>query len=40
VAIVKGTRHRDAAMAFVEALVSGRGQDDLRSAGFEPPPGG
>lgn len=33
-AIVKGTRHRDQAQAFIDGLVSGKGQDELRKAGF------
>ena len=38
VAAVKGTRHPDEAKAFIDGLLSGRGEQALRSAGFEPPP--
>lgn len=38
VAIVKGTAHRAQAQAFIDGLVSGDGQQDLISAGFEPAP--
>jgi molybdate transport system substrate-binding protein len=37
-AIVTGTTHHDQAKAFLDGLVSGTGQDDLRKAGFLPPP--
>lgn len=37
-AIVKGTKHEAQAKAFVDGLVSGKGQDDLRKAGFLPLP--
>jgi molybdate transport system substrate-binding protein len=38
VAVVKGSRHAAQARRFVDGLVSGRGQQELRRAGFEPPP--
>lgn len=38
VAIVKGTRNRDAAQTFIDGLLKGAGADALRDAGFEPPP--
>lgn len=37
-AIVKGTKHHDQAKAFLDGLVSGTGQDDLRKSGFLPLP--
>lgn len=37
VAIVRGAQHRAAAKRFVDGLVSGRGAQDLRAAGFERP---
>jgi molybdate transport system substrate-binding protein len=37
-AVVKGSKHPDAATAFVDGLLSGRGAQALRAAGFEPPP--
>jgi molybdate transport system substrate-binding protein len=37
VAVVKGTRHAEQASAFVEGLLSGRGRQELRNAGFLPP---
>jgi molybdate transport system substrate-binding protein len=33
-AIVKGTKHHDQAKAFLDGLVRGTGQDDLKRAGF------
>jgi molybdate transport system substrate-binding protein len=38
VAIVKGAKHRGAAVAFVEGLLDGDGAAALAKAGFEPPP--
>ena len=38
VAIVKGTKHEEAAKAFVDGLLDGDGQQALEAAGFEPPP--
>ncbi len=38
VAVVKGTKHPDEAKAFIDGLLSGRGAQALRAAGFEPPP--
>lgn len=37
-AVVKGTKHPDEAKAFIDGLLSGRGAQALRAAGFEPPP--
>jgi molybdate transport system substrate-binding protein len=37
-AIVKGTSHHDQAKAFLDGLVSGKGQDYLKRAGFLPLP--
>lgn len=37
IAIVKGSKHRPQAKAFIRGLLSGSGQQTLRSAGFEPP---
>ena len=37
-AVVKGTKHRDQAKAFVDGLVAGQGQHALRKAGFLPLP--
>jgi len=37
-AVVRGTRSRAQAQAFVDGLVSGAGQRALRAAGFLPPP--
>jgi molybdate transport system substrate-binding protein len=37
-AIVKGTDHHDQAKAFLDGLVSGKGQEALRKAGFHPLP--
>jgi ABC-type molybdate transport system substrate-binding protein len=37
-AIVKGTEHHAQAKAFLDGLVTGKGQDDLRRAGFLPVP--
>jgi molybdate transport system substrate-binding protein len=39
VAVVKGAPHSDEARAFIAGLLSGTGADELRRAGFEPPPG-
>jgi molybdate transport system substrate-binding protein len=36
--VVKGTDHPTEAQAFIDGLVSGAGQAQLRKAGFEPPP--
>lgn len=38
VAVVKGAEHRDAAVRYIDALVSGAGQAELREKGFEPAP--
>ena len=38
VAIVKGTRDREAAQAFVDGLFDGAGADALKDAGFAPAP--
>jgi molybdate transport system substrate-binding protein len=38
VAIVKGAPHPTQAQAFISGLLNGRGQTDLRNAGFLPPP--
>jgi molybdate transport system substrate-binding protein len=35
--VIKGTKHPTQAQAFIDGLVSGAGQDQLRKAGFEPP---
>jgi molybdate transport system substrate-binding protein len=40
VAIVKGAPHRKAAQAFVAGLLDGAGADELKAAGFAPPPAG
>ena len=37
-AVVKGSKHPDEAKAFIDGLLSGRGEQALRAAGFEPPP--
>ena len=37
VAVVKATKHRSAAVAFVDAVVAGAGQVVLRARGFLPP---
>jgi molybdate transport system substrate-binding protein len=37
-AVVKGARQPLAARSYIEGLVSGKGQDALRAAGFLPPP--
>jgi molybdate transport system substrate-binding protein len=39
VAVVKGAKQPDAARKYIDQLVSGAGQDELRAAGFLPPPG-
>jgi len=39
VAVVKGSKHRDQAQAFVDGLVRGDGRKRLDAAGFLPPPG-
>ena len=38
VAIVRGARNGGAARKFVDGLLRGAGADDLRRAGFKPPP--
>jgi molybdate transport system substrate-binding protein len=38
VAVVKGAEHPGAAARFVAGLISGAGAEELRRAGFEPPP--
>jgi molybdate transport system substrate-binding protein len=37
VAVVRGAKHPAAAKAFVDGLLTGRGAQDLRAAGFERP---
>jgi len=37
-AIVKGARNREAARSFIDGLLDGAGAEELRDAGFEPPP--
>lgn len=37
IAVVRGSRHRDAAEAFVDLVLSARGQKALRAAGFGRP---
>jgi molybdate transport system substrate-binding protein len=37
IAVVKATKHRAAAQAFVDDMVSGAGQTVLRARGFLPP---
>lgn len=37
IAMVKATTHRDAALAFIASIVTGTGQDALRSRGFLAP---
>jgi molybdate transport system substrate-binding protein len=39
VAVVKGAPHPEQARAFIAGLLSGAGAQELRRAGFEPPPG-
>jgi molybdate transport system substrate-binding protein len=39
VAVVKGSRHREQAQAFVDGLLKGDGRKRLDAAGFERPPG-
>jgi molybdate transport system substrate-binding protein len=39
VAVVKGTKHRRQAQAFVHGLLTGDGRKQLAAAGFERPPG-
>lgn len=39
VAIVKGAKHPKQAHAFIHGLLHGAGQQALKAAGFEPPPG-
>jgi molybdate transport system substrate-binding protein len=36
IAVVKGTANRAAAVAFVDAVVKGPGQEILREHGFQP----
>jgi molybdate transport system substrate-binding protein len=38
IAVVKGAKQADAARKYIDQLVSGAGQDELRAAGFLPPP--
>jgi molybdate transport system substrate-binding protein len=40
VAVVTGAKHAAAARRFIAGLVRGKGADELRAAGFEPPPSG
>jgi molybdate transport system substrate-binding protein len=37
-AVVKGTKHADAARSFVTGLLEGGGASALRQAGFDQPP--
>jgi molybdate transport system substrate-binding protein len=37
-AVVDGARHPQQAREFIDGLLTGTGADDLRAAGFEPPP--
>jgi molybdate transport system substrate-binding protein len=39
IAVVKGAEHRQAAEKFVAGVMSAKGQQILKTAGFEPPPG-
>ncbi|MDW5598116.1 molybdate ABC transporter substrate-binding protein [Conexibacter stalactiti] len=39
-AVVEGAEHPQEAQAFIDGLLSGRGAEALRAAGFEPPPAG
>jgi molybdate transport system substrate-binding protein len=39
-AVVRGARHPQAARRFVAGLLHGAGAEELRAAGFEPPPAG
>jgi molybdate transport system substrate-binding protein len=39
VAVVEGAKHARQAQAFIDGLLGGTGRDELRKAGFEPPPG-
>jgi molybdate transport system substrate-binding protein len=39
VVVVEGAKHPAEARKFVSGLIEGRGQQDLLSAGFDPPPG-
>jgi molybdate transport system substrate-binding protein len=39
VAVVKGSKHRKQAQAFVAGLLNGEGRKRLQAAGFLPPPG-
>ena len=38
VAVVKGSKHAAIAQRYIDGLVSGKGQQALRAAGFLPPP--
>lgn len=38
VVVVKGARHPAAARKFIAGLIDGKGRQELRAAGFEPPP--
>jgi hypothetical protein len=38
VAVVESSRDKAAAEEFVAGLIEGEGQEDLREAGFRPPP--
>ena len=40
VAVVTGSKHAAAARRFIAGLLRGTGADELRAAGFAPPPGG
>jgi molybdate transport system substrate-binding protein len=37
-AVVKGAKHPKEAKSFIDGLLSGKGLDIMRKAGFEPPP--
>jgi molybdate transport system substrate-binding protein len=38
VAVVKGAKHPEQAKAFISGLIAGKGAEELRAAGFLPPP--
>ena len=38
IAVVKGTSHASEAREFIDGLLHGAGQSELRKAGFLPPP--
>jgi molybdate transport system substrate-binding protein len=39
IAVVKGAKHPQAAENFVDGIMAAKGQQVLKAAGFEPPPG-